>query len=112
MNSELKAALHDVLNCIAEIDDFLGEKRDFTTYQSDRMLKAAVERKVEVIGEAVNRCTSIWPEIPITNKRKIISTRNRVIHAYDAVDDAMIWGIVVNHLPMLRKEVQALLKLD
>lgn len=76
------------------------------------MLKAAVERKVEVIGEAVNRCTPIWPEIPITNKRKIINTRNRVIHAYDAVDDAMIWGIVVNHLPMLRKEVQALLRLD
>jgi uncharacterized protein with HEPN domain len=71
-----------------------------------------VERKIEIIGEAVNRCTTFWPEIPITNKRKIISTRNRVIHAYDAVDDAMVWGIVVNHLSQLKLQVEALLKAE
>jgi uncharacterized protein with HEPN domain len=109
MDSEVKAALHDVLRSMDDIQVFLGNSRDFNAYRSDRMLKAAVERKIEVIGEAINRCNALWPELPITNKRKIISTRNRVIHAYDAIDDALIWGIVINHLPRLRAEVTELL---
>jgi uncharacterized protein with HEPN domain len=109
MNSETRSALHDVLQCIADIDEFIGQGRDFKVYLADKMLKAAVERKIEVIGEAINRCTSLWPEIPITQRRKIISTRNRVAHAYDAIDDALIWGIVVNHLPLLKQEVTAIL---
>lgn len=109
MNSEVSAALHDVLQSIADIEDFIGQGRDFKVYVADRMLKAAVERKIEVIGEAINRCAALWPDIPITQRRKSISTRNRVAHAYDAIDDALIWGIVVNHLPLLKQEVTALL---
>jgi uncharacterized protein with HEPN domain len=73
------------------------------------LLKAAVERKLEIIGEALNKCKKYFPDIPITNKEKIISTRNRIIHAYDAVDDIMMWEIVINHLPKLKSEVEQLL---
>jgi uncharacterized protein with HEPN domain len=48
----------------------------------------------------------IEPDISITNKEKIVGTRNRIIHAYDSVDDIMIWEIVINHLPLLKKEVK------
>jgi uncharacterized protein with HEPN domain len=68
-----------------------------------------VERKFEIIGEALNRCMKIMPDISITNKEKIVGTRNRIIHAYDSVDDILIWEIINKHLPLLKEEVTALL---
>jgi uncharacterized protein with HEPN domain len=74
------------------------------------MLKRAVEREMEIIGEAIGRILKIDPEITITSSRKIIDLRNKVIHAYDAVDDTIIWGIIIRHLPVLKTEVEKLLK--
>jgi uncharacterized protein with HEPN domain len=51
----------------------------------------------------------IMPDISITNKEKIVGTRNRIIHAYDSVDDILIWEIINKHLPLLKEEVTALL---
>lgn len=50
------------------------------------------------------------PEIKITDIKKIIDTRNRIIHGYDSVSDDIIWSIVVKHLPKLEKEIIELLK--
>ena len=69
------------------------------------MLRRAIERNVSIIGEAVNRVVKEYPDVKISNVRAIIATRNRVIHAYDAVTDDIIWKIVINDLPQLRKEV-------
>ena len=49
-------------------------------------------------------------DIEITNSKRIIATRNQVAHAYDAVNNAIIWGIVINHLPKLKSEIEQLLK--
>jgi uncharacterized protein with HEPN domain len=49
------------------------------------------------------------PEINISNSRKIVDTRNRIIHGYDSVSDEIIWGIVITHLPLLQIEVQSLI---
>ena len=74
------------------------------------MLRRAVERELEIIGEAVSKLKKIDAEVQLTNSRKIIDLRNKVIHSYDSVDDIIIWGIVIKYLPILKTEIEALLK--
>ena len=64
---------------------------------------------IAIIGEATNRILKINPEVAITNARKIVDTRNYVIHGYDSLRPEMIWAIVINHLPLLKKEATAIL---
>lgn len=109
MNKDIRAHLLDIVACVEFIERHLGEKRNFHDYREDELRKAAIERKIAIIGEALHRCDRLDPELPITNKRNIIGTRNRIVHAYDAVDDAMMWEIIVRHLPKLKDEVTAVL---
>jgi len=74
------------------------------------MLRRAIERELEIIGEALNRIEKLNPTINITSKKQIINMRNRVIHGYDKIDDEIIWGVLVRHLPLLKIEVLELLK--
>ena len=64
-----------------------------------------MERELEIIGEATNRILKIDGSIAISNARRIVDLRNRVIHAYDAVDDVIVWSIVVKSLPGLKQEI-------
>ncbi len=110
MDNEIKAWLYDILNAIMEIESFLSDRpREFAAYQRDLRTKRAIERNVEIIGEALNRILKRDPAILITNSRKIVETRNRIIHGYDSVSDDIIWGIVIRHLPVLQAEVKTLL---
>jgi uncharacterized protein with HEPN domain len=84
--------------------------KEFTTYKNDLRTKRAVERNIEIIGEALNRVITRDDSINISNARKIVDTRNRIIHGYDSVSDEIIWGIVTNHIPLLENEVQTLLE--
>lgn len=99
-----------MLSSINAINEFLGENRDFTLYQKNRLLRRGVERELEIIGEAANRILKIDPTIPIDNARKIVDVRNFVIHGYDKVDDAIIWSIITRHLPTLKLQVEELIK--
>ncbi len=111
MDNEIKTWLYDILNAIHEIESFIEDKpKSFIHYQSDLRTKRAIERNIEIIGEALGRILKIRSEIIITNSRKIIDTRNRIIHGYDSVSDEVIWGIVVRHLPLLKDEVESLLE--
>jgi uncharacterized protein with HEPN domain len=78
-------------------------------YQNDVKTKRAVERNIEIIGEAVNRILKVNPDFKIENSRNIVGTRNRIIHSYDNISDDMIWSIVVNSLPKLKVEIKSLL---
>lgn len=110
MDNEIKVWLFDISNAIAEIDSFFSEiPKEFSTYKNDLRTRRAVERNIEIIGEALSRILTKDPEINISNSRKIVDTRNRIIHGYDAVSDEIIWGIVIQHIPVLQKEVHALL---
>ena len=106
----MRKYLTDIFESIVFIETQVGPVKVFSNYKSNLLLQAAVERKLEIIGEALSKALKIYPELTITNKEKIISTRNRIIHAYDAVDDNMIWEIVVKHLPLLKAEIEVLLK--
>lgn len=110
MNDKVKKYLFDIKTSINSIIEFLGEERDFDKYQKDKMLRRAVEREFEIIGEALNKTDQIDPSLKITNKERIISLRNRVIHGYDKVDNEIIWGIIIRHLPKLEAEVKSLLE--
>jgi uncharacterized protein with HEPN domain len=83
----------------------LAGKRDLNRIK-DLLLKRAIERNLEIIGEAVNKILSLAPDFPIHNARKIIGLRNHIVHAYDNISDENIWGIVINHLPRLREDIE------
>jgi len=72
--------------------------------------RRAVERNLEIIGEAMNRILGRDPAINLSHSRQIVDTRNRIIHGYDTVSDEVVWGIVVQYLPLLKSEVGALLE--
>ncbi len=110
MDNSIKSWLYDIQVAINEIDNFFeNENRVFENYINDIKTKRAVERNLEIIGEAVNRIIKKDENMYLTNVRKIIDTRNRIIHGYDSVSDDVIWSIIINHLPLLKKEVTYLL---
>ena len=112
MDERILKWLFDIKMAIDEIDSyFINETKDFFKYRDNLMLKRAVERDLEIIGEATNRIIirDKTFEIKITNARAIINLRNQVIHAYDAISDENIWSILTNHLPKLKKEIENLI---
>lgn len=110
MELEIKKFLFDIRESIDSIENYLGDKRDFNVYMSDKMLRRAVEREFEIIGEAMSRIERIDSTIEISSKKQIISMRNRVIHGYDKIDNEIIWGTIVRYLPALKLEVDNLLR--
>jgi len=110
MNHEIKAYLKDIEQSIQEIYEFLPTHRDFFEFQKDLKTRKAVERNIEIIGEAMDRILKTDPTFPISDSRKIVDTRNRIIHGYDNVSDEVIWLIVSKNSPILEKEVRELLK--
>jgi uncharacterized protein with HEPN domain len=111
MDREIKTWLYDIFNSIEEIEQFLPQgSRKFESYSSDLKTKRAVERNFEIIGEAFKRILEKDPNIEISNSKKIIGLRNRIIHGYDVISDELIWGIIINDIPKLKAEVSALLK--
>jgi uncharacterized protein with HEPN domain len=110
MENEIKAWFYDILNAINEIESFyIDQKKEFAIYQVDIKTKRAVERNIEIIGEAMNRILKNDADITITNSRKFVDVRNRIIHGYDSVSDDIIWGIVIRYLPILQTEIETLL---
>ncbi|MBR2064118.1 MAG: DUF86 domain-containing protein [Bacteroidales bacterium] len=106
-----KKHLQDILTAIEEIDSFFGsEPKLFNEFASNICLRRAVERNIEVIGEAMKRILKSGVEINITNSRKIVDALNYIIYGYDSLSVDILWSIVINHLPKLKQEVNDLLK--
>ncbi len=111
MDSEVKTWLFDILQAIGEIESYYENKpKVYEEYIADVKTKRAIERDLEIIGEAVNRILKKDKSFRLNNAAKIIATRNRIIHGYDSVSDHMIWSIVINHIPKLKSEVIKTLK--
>ncbi len=79
-------------------------------YQKDLKTQSAIERQLAIIGEALNKLKKIEPELIIENDQQIISFRDRLVHAYDSIDNSIVWAILKNHLEKLKIEVQGHLK--
>jgi uncharacterized protein with HEPN domain len=110
MDNEIKTWLFDILQSIDEIDSYyINKPRVFEEYLQDIKTKRAIERNLEIIGEAVGRIIKKDRKFKLENTENIIGTRNRIIHGYDKVSDDLIWSIVINHLPKLKAEVTGIL---
>ena len=109
MDIKIQVWFLDIKVCIEEIFDFMGDRRDFIAYQNDKMKKKAIERNLEIIGEAMNRILKVDANFPLDNAKNIVGTRNRIIHSYDNISDEVIWTIIVRELPLLKKQVDELI---
>ena len=107
---EIRKYLYDILQACKELEKYTAGK-SFTQYQSDGMLRSAVERQFEITGEALSqmlrRDASLADQI--TDHARIIAFRNRLIHGYAQIDDEVVWGVLEANVPRLCSEVEALL---
>jgi len=107
MSPESKENLLDILNRAEEIQRFT-KGYTFSDYQNDSKTRLAVERLLEIIGEALNRVKKSDPTTLdlIEDYRSIISFRNILAHAYDHIEDKIVWGIIESDLPKLIRDIQ------
>lgn len=102
--------LSDINYAIELIEEFVSQTANFSEYVKDHKTQSAVERQLGIIGEAVNKFKIIHPEISMKYTKEIIGFRNRLIHAYDAIDNAIVWAVIKRHLPPLKNEVGDLMR--
>lgn len=83
---------------------------DWAQYATDDLVRSAVERKFEIVGEALNQLAKAAPGLAshVSRLRDIVDFRNLLAHGYDKVDHALVWGYVSDTLPVLRREIDAL----
>ena len=113
MDERIEKWLYDIRFAIEEIEGFFESvEKIFVNFKQNIMLKRAVERNLEIIGEATKRILVQDPEIEISNARKIVNLRNLVIHAYDCISDENIWAVIVNNLPTLKEDIDKLISND
>lgn len=112
MDERVLKWLYDIKLSIEEIEFFFENKNyDFFEYRKNIMLKRAVERNLEIIGEAVNRILKRDEnyKTKVSESKSIVGLRNQIIHAYDNISDENIWSILINHLPKLKIEISELI---
>lgn len=102
--------LADVAEACARIQRFV-EGRSYEDYLRDELLRSGVERQFAIIGEAVNRLARVAPHVAerITDHHRVIAFRNTLIHDYDAVQHAIVWGVIETRISLLNQEATALL---
>jgi uncharacterized protein with HEPN domain len=110
MTHEIYTWLEDINIAIIQIYDFLPEDIKYSDFENDIKTQKAIERNIEIIGEALNRILKVSPDIAISDSRKIVDTRNRIIHGYDSITPDILWLIIKRSLPILRNKVSELLK--
>ncbi len=99
----------DIDSVIREIEEVKESvKNDFDIFKQDLKATRAIERQLEIIGEAATKLHQIDPSVKITGIKSIISLRNYIIHAYDSVDLEILWGIVQKDVPILKQEIKSL----
>lgn len=109
MKHEINTWLEDINIAIKQIYDFLPEGFKYSDFEDDIKTQKAIERNIEIIGEALNRILKLSPDITISDSRKIVDTRNRIIHGYDSITPDILWLIIKRSLPILQKEISELL---
>ena len=112
MDERILKWLFDIKLAIAEIESYFEkEEKNFFKYKNNIMLKRAVERDLEIIGEAMNRILKKDETFikKIKEAKAIIGLRNQVIHAYDSISDENIWSVLISHLPKLKTEIENLI---
>ena len=109
MQPRLLKYILDIERIIEEIESIKKKtQNDFKNLSNDIILQRALERDVEIIGEAVRKITEIDPSVKITSAKNIIGLRNIIAHAYDSVEPEILWGIIHKNIPQLAIEIREL----
>ena len=106
MNHRVLKYILDIESVIEEIEEI--KKRvgnNFNEYKADFLIRRATERELEIIGEAVRKLLETETSIKLEHSAKIIGLRNIISHAYDSVDDELIWSIIQKNIPSLQQEI-------
>lgn len=110
MDEYIAVYLYDVKRAIDEVESyFIDYTMRYDVFEKDFLRRSAVERKTEIMGEAINRILKIKQDFPLPNAKAIIDTRNRIIHGYDSVKPEFLWSLVIRHIPQLKKDVDRLI---
>ncbi len=110
MDEYIEKWLYDIWSAISEIEEFFtSNEKTFEAFSNNIILKRAIERDLEIIGEAINRILIKDPSVFIENARKIVDLRNHIIHRYDDISDQTIWSVITNNLPILKADIGKLL---
>ena len=110
MDEYILTYLQDILDSINELEGyFVDYTMKFEVFEKDFLRRSAVERKVEIMGEAINRILKIDQSFNLPNAKEIINTRNRVIHGYDSVTPEFLWGLIIKHIPILKQDIEQIL---
>ena len=109
MTDKGRKYLSDILMAVSLFNEFTADIKDFNDYVSDKKTQSAVERQLAIIGEALNHFRRLHPEIQVDSDKQIVAFRNRLIHAYDNLDNSIIWAILSRHVQPLKFEVEKLL---
>lgn len=110
MDRQTLKRIKDIETAISEIEDFTNRfGRRFDIFCNDMLYFRGIQMNIAIIGEAMNLILRTHPDIKISSARKIVDTRNYVIHGYDSLSPEIIWNIVINHLPILKAEIQELM---
>lgn len=113
MKTTLKKRFLDAMDACRAIQSFVGD-RTFAEYEQNQMLRSAVVRQFEIIGEALNQAEIENPKLStlIPSLRRIVGMRNRIIHGYDSVDDELLWQTIQGHVPPLAQRLAELMESD
>ncbi|MEZ4664220.1 MAG: HepT-like ribonuclease domain-containing protein [Caldilineaceae bacterium] len=109
MNNQARKRIHDAIQACLAIEQF-SDGADFEGYMANAMMRSAIERQIEIIGEALNLAlqadASLEESLP--EAYKIIGMRNRIIHGYDSVDHMIVWDVVQTKIIILRLQLEQL----
>jgi len=109
MRPEVLKFLLDIESVITEIEEIKTQlDNDFRKFEENFIARRAVERELEIIGEAVNKISKLDSNINITGIPNIVSLRNLIIHAYDSIEPELIWAIIQRDIPKLSNEIERL----
>ncbi|MDD3149069.1 MAG: DUF86 domain-containing protein [Candidatus Riflebacteria bacterium] len=107
MTHDPRVCLHDAISSCRLICQFT-DGMNLAEYQEDLKTKSAVERQFEILGEALNRLKKLAPELlnEISDWQNIIAFRNVIAHAYDVIDDEVVFLVIKRQIPTLLKELE------
>lgn len=104
-NTSILKYQYDVLASVKAIDLHISSKREYAAYINNLTVQRAIEKGLEIIGEAINKILTIEPGISISYARLIVDMRNKIIHSYDSVNNDVVWKVIIKDIPVLEKEV-------
>lgn len=111
MDEYILKHLQDILNAISDLERvFKDYPMRFDVFEKDDLRRWAVERKTEIMGEAMTRIRKHSPDFEIPNGKEVIKTRNRLVHGYDSVKTDFLWGLVIRHIPQLKKDIEEIIR--